>query len=141
MIFLKRCRPSCEAVYGKVPKVGDVVSSFSAAYPYRLVQEMATGLERAVRGSPWLISLEVKHRSLCEVGLDPLIAIPSRSGEPAYPNRPWYEDPEWINELCEGLQFHEMFRYRFRKAGHINGNEARRLGPIRAFLKLQPKPK
>lgn len=123
--FLKRCRPSCEAVYGKVPKVGDVVSSFSAAYPYRLVQEMATGLERAVRGSPGLISLEVKHRSLCEVGLDPQIAIPSRSGEPAYPTRPWYEDPEWINELCEGLQFHEMFRYRFKKAGHINVNEAR----------------
>ena len=32
--FLRRCRPSCEAVYGKVPKVGDVVPSFSAAYPY-----------------------------------------------------------------------------------------------------------
>ena len=83
-----------EAVYGKVPKVGDVASSFSAAYPYRLVQEMATGLERAVRGSLGLISLEVKHRSLCEVGLDPHIAIPSRSGEPVYPTRPSYEDPE-----------------------------------------------
>ena len=80
---------------------------------------MATGLERAVRGSLGLISY-------------------SRSGEPVYPTRPWYEDPEWINESCEGLQFHEMFRYRFKKSGHINVNEVR---TYKSLIKLQLKPK
>ena len=37
-------------------------------------------------------------------------------------SRPWFEDPEWISEICRSLRFRERFRYR---PGHINVNEAR----------------
>ena len=39
--------------------------------------------------------------------------------------REGHEDPEWTSELCKSLHFHELFRYVFKKPGHINVNEAR----------------
>ena len=123
--FCNRCRPSCLAVYGKEPKVGDRVSSYSASYPYKLVYQMASGLVKAKQGVLGTISKEKQIASFREVGLfwdDSTIAIPT---DPCYPPRAGHEDPEWILELCDSLKFRELFRYRFKKPGHINVNEAR----------------
>ena len=36
-----------------------------------------------------------------------------------------HEDPEWVNELSDSLAFRELFRFHFKKPGHINVNESR----------------
>ena len=41
--FDRRCRPDCQTVYGKVPRVGEALSAFSAAYPLPLCKQMAKG--------------------------------------------------------------------------------------------------
>ena len=123
--FKQRCRPSCSAVYGKEPFVGQAVSSFSAAYPYKLVHQMASGLIKAKQGVVSKIPHEKQIDSLGEVGMfcnEPPISIPT---DPVYPQRPGHEDPQWILELCDCLVFKELFRYRFKRPGHINVNEAR----------------
>ena len=39
--------------------------------------------------------------------------------------RPWHDDPEWIEDLCEGVEFKELLRFRFKQSGHINCLECR----------------
>ena len=39
--------------------------------------------------------------------------------------RAWFEDPDWVADLCETLQYTELFRYRFKRSGHINVLECR----------------
>ena len=112
--FCNRCRPSCLAVYGREPRAGDRVSSYSASYPYRLVHQMASGLVKAKQGVLGTISKEKQIASFKEVGLqweDSSVSIPT---DPSYPPRAGHEDPEWILELCDSLQFRELFRYRFK---------------------------
>lgn len=94
--FERGCRPSSAAVYGHSPQVGETVASFSAAYPLRLVQSMASVLSQAVRGTVSPIPISHKLRSLAAVGFSQ-DGIPfSRNTESPYPNRPWHETPEWI---------------------------------------------
>ena len=45
--FEKRCQPSSLAVYGRSPVAGETVASYSAAYPLKLVNSMASGLKNA----------------------------------------------------------------------------------------------
>ena len=98
--FKRRCRPSCMAVYGCEPRVGDLVSKFSGAYPFLLVQQMASGLAQACRGKIGRISPEVKARSLKEVGLPEAFEPATFCTEDVFSSRPWFEDPEWIGEIC-----------------------------------------
>ena len=35
-------------------------------------------------------------------------------------SRPWFEDPEWIGEIADALDFKTLFKYRFKKGNHIN---------------------
>ncbi len=137
--FKHRCRPSCTSVYGSEPRVGQAVSSFSAAYPYKLVHQMASGLIKAKQGVVAKISREKKIESFREVGMfctEPPITIPT---DPSYPQRPGHEDPEWILELCDCLTFSELFRYRFKRPGHINVNEARTYKSLlKAIAKSEP---
>lgn len=121
--FDKMCRPNAKAVYGLEPVPGQRVSEFSAAYPLRLVDAMAYGSKAAKFSGCSQIPLNLVHQSLQEVGV-PLESIQPLPEVP-YPPRPWFEDPEWINELCECLQFKELFRFKFHKPGHINVNETR----------------
>lgn len=102
-IFNSRCRPA-DAVYGREPRVGEAVSSYAAAYPRSLCAKMAAG------------SLAAFHAEQEE---DKLV---EGSGQDA---RPWHSDPDWIREVCDGLPFRELFRYRFKKSGHINTLECR----------------
>lgn len=136
--FKHRCRPSCAAVFGREPSVGEAVSAFSAGYPFQLVQRMASGLVRAKQGQAGVISDEVRTRSLAEVGLscEPSVSFPVEN-RAAF--REWFEDPEWIRELCNSLPFTEVFRYRFRRGGHINVNETRVYKSlIKALAKSEP---
>ena len=123
--FETRCRPSAQGVYGRSPVPGESVASYSGAYPFGLVQRMASGLVAAKSGNIPRISDEVRIRSQLEVGLQSEASTPLVSQDPPYPPRQWHEGPEWISELCNCLQFKELFRYRFKKSGHINVNEAR----------------
>ena len=134
-LFHQRCRPSCKEVYGCEPSLGTAVSSFSGAYPLRLMDGMASGLVDAKAGRCEQFSQAHHERSLAEVGLSgssfaeqPVVATPVI--------REWHEDPEWISELCSCLPFKEVFRYRFKKPGHININESR---TYKSFIKAQAK--
>lgn len=123
--FGQRCRPDIQSVYEVVPQPGDRVSEFSAAYPIRLVQAMAIGSKAAAHSSVSPMPVQAVQKSASEVGLplEEVIAVPLP--EPAYNPREWFEDPEWISEICESLAFREVFRFNFVKSGHINVNETR----------------
>ena len=137
-VFKSRCRPSCQAVYGHEPSVGDLVSAYSAAYPMQLVCPMAVGLMEAKAGRVASIPQSKHLDSLAEVGLrgasfvDAPVEVDASS-------RPWHEDPEWISELCTSLPFREVFRYKFKRPGHININEPRTFKSlIKALAKSSP---
>ena len=134
--FCKRCRPSCTAVFGHTPTVGQAVSEFSAAYPLRLVHMMASGHVAAKRGSLSRIPLSKQYEALSEVGLADLEPTWLPATDSAYPARPWFEDPEWVRELSDSLPFTELFKFRFRKSGHINVNETR---TYKSWLKYMAK--
>lgn len=123
--FDKMCCPDTKTVYGLVPVPGERVSSFSAAYPLRLVEIMAAGCKPAASHSSAGLPSEAISATLLELGMAEAECCPRVVPEPSYDPRPWFEDPEWISELCECLEFKEVFRYCFVKPGHINVNETR----------------
>ncbi len=134
--FDQRCRPNCIAVYGRRPNPGEVVSAFSASYPRRLVDRMASGLLAAKQGNAGKIPHDTHLRTLLELDIDTSSIYAVLPTDPEFPLRVPHEDPEWIGELCDSLPFRECFRYRFRKAGHINVNEAR---TYKSFVKFVSK--
>lgn len=135
--FDSRCRPSCQVVYGRMPRIGESVAAFSGAYPRGLMQRMASGAAAAKHGSIGSISLSSRIRSFKEIGMDPsfLQSVSSVFAEP-FPKRKWHEDPEWISELCNSLPFKECFRYKFSRSGHINVNEGR---TYKSWIKMMAK--
>ena len=125
-VFLQRCVPNCISVYGFEPLVGDCVATFSGAYPKALALRMASG-SLAARAGHWeplpSSAVELTCRKLNLEAVSTQLPLPAEH-EP-YPPRDWFEDPEWVHEICSSLQFRELFRYKFRNPGHINVNEAR----------------
>ena len=75
--FDRQCRPNSEHVYGRRPRAGEVVSAFSASYPRRLVDRMASGLIAAKQGNIGKIPHDVHVRTLQELNLDPSLAYAS----------------------------------------------------------------
>ena len=137
--FNARCDPDCITVYGRDPKPGERVSSFSGAYPKTLMAKMAEGSRAAHAGSSIAVSWNDRIAACQEVGIDvcELQSILPQHAE--YPLRAWHEDPEWITELCECLSFKEMFRFRFKPPGHINVNETRTYKTwLKAMSKREP---
>ena len=117
--FDRRCRPDCQTVYGKVPRVGEALSAFSAVYPLPLCKQMAKGSLAAHQRFASDKSLQGrKVRLLRRPSL--ITQFSDRSVL-----RAWFEDPDWVADLCETLQYKELFRYRFKKGGHINVLECR----------------
>ena len=116
-VFDRRCRPDAVGVYGRLPRPGEAVSAHSASYPLPLCRTMAAGSRKA-------------HRAAAEqfgAGLRGL-SVPSRPCEAAEEDsglRDWFDDPEWVEDVCESLTFKELFRYKFSKLGHINCLECR----------------
>jgi len=122
--FNKLCRPSVEAVYGRSPCPGEMVSAFSASYPKLLCQKIAAGALQARQGYAPVIPLSAKLCSLQRIGLD--FALPAGVQKTAVTEpRPFHEDPEWVEELADSLPFSELLRYRFKRQGHINVLETR----------------
>lgn len=122
--FEKKCKPSSTAVYGRAPRLGESVASFSASYPLPLVRRIALGSVAHKHGSSLIIPLSRKISTLQELGaLESSFA--SHTGELQPSLREWHEDPEWIGELADSLNFKEVLRYKFHKTGHINVLEAR----------------
>ena len=106
-VFNERCQPDAASVYGRVPRRGEAVSAYSAMYPVPLCEFMARG--------------SVEHRS----GDSGQQMQPSKTFSAGSDRRSWHEDPDWVHELCDSVQYKELFRYRFKKTGHINTLECR----------------
>ena len=120
------CRPSLERVYGRAPAEGESYASFGHVLPLGLATRIAAGSAAAARGFVPALPVGLRHRAArhfdLELGLE---LLDSCSLEPPVEARNWHEDPAWISEICRSLQFRELFRYAFKKPGHINVNEAR----------------
>lgn len=137
--FLNQCSPSCLEVYGREPSLGEAVSAFSAAYPLTLMDQMSSGSRAAHCGHVGRIDDSIRDRSFREVGEDLVSADAPWSQELPYPDRPWFQDPEWIEEICDSLKFTELFRFKFRQSGHINVNETRTYKTwLKAVAKREP---
>ncbi|CAE7764587.1 Scn10a [Symbiodinium sp. CCMP2592] len=104
--FCRACSPSASAVFGASPAVGQSVSSFCAAYPAPLACRIASGSALAASGYVPPMPIVASWDTLSALGL-------------------FHDDPEWIGELADCLDFRELVRYKFRKGGHINILEAR----------------
>ena len=122
--FEAKCRPSSLEVYGRSPRVGESVASFSASYPLSLCRRMALGSLAHKNGQSPVIPMSKKLQTLKELSIDlPMSTGEQQAFEPAW--RSWHEDPDWIGELADCLHFVELLRYKFRKSGHINVLECR----------------
>ena len=107
-VFDRRCSPNAVEVYGRFPDVGEAVSKYSASYPKPLCKIMALGSVAA-------------HQSNSSA----LVGSGASNLTEDEALRPWHEDPDWVYDLCETLPFRELFRYKFKKQGHINCLECR----------------
>ena len=112
--FDLHCRPNAMTVYGHVPEVGTPVSRYSASYPLPLCQVMAAGCHAAFKSGVKPHSCERTCSSAAELDEADDLGL-----------REWHDDPLWVEDICESLTFQELFRYRFKKSGHINVLECR----------------
>ena len=137
--FDLQCSPDAKSVFGRLPRPGEAVAAFSAAYPIPLVRKMALGLAAAANGHVDRITDTARARTLAEVEvLDDSLDFSLVPEEP-YPPRNWFEDPEWIGEIVNGCCFKELFRYKFKTPGHINVNETRTYKSlIKSLAKAEP---
>jgi len=115
--FESKCKPSSEAVYGREPRRGESLASYSASYPLPLVRRIAVGSRARKEGHAVIIPLSRKCQTLSELGLlDPDDFYRAKASEPVQPAlRAWHEDPDWVSELANSLHFRELLRYRFLK--------------------------
>ena len=111
--FTQRCVPDPVTVFGRNPNSGEHVARFSGVYPLPLTGKMASGSRAAKDGSCPIMPLSRRLASLDE--LTDCVAE----------TRAFHDDPEWVGELADSLEFREIIRYRFAKPGHINVLEAR----------------
>jgi hypothetical protein len=122
--FESKCRPNSTEVYGRPPRLGESVASYSASYPIPLMRRMALGSLNHSQGQSVVIPLSRKLACLSELGCE-TTPVPGWSSDAQPALRPWHEDPDWIGELADSLHFRELLRYRFLKQGHINVLECR----------------
>ena len=126
--FTKRCVPDPVTVFGRNPKPGEPVARFSGVYPLLMVRKMAAGSRAAKDGTCPAMPLSCRLAALDELthgrGLEELITdlFPS---DCVAEQRPFHDDPEWIGELADSLEFQKIVRYRFAKPGRINILQAR----------------
>lgn len=127
--FDRSCKPNAETVYGRMPSMGESVASFSALYPIPFCRRAARGSLEHKEGSAIVIPLSYRIATFkalnlsCDFPLSGDADAVHESSSTA--SRPWHEDPEWIGELVDSLNFREKIRYKFKKGGHINVLECR----------------
>ena len=130
-LFLSRCVPSCEAVFGCLPELGQPLSTVADAVPLRLGQRLAAGSLADKHGAPRHLEFRLRVATARALGLPAPFDVSGIRSD--------LEDPTWIGELCKTRRFHELFRYRLVRPGHINVNEARVLKPwLKALAKGPP---
>lgn len=122
--FVSRCKPSVEALYGRPPRVGEAVSSYSASYPKTLCHRMAVGHVLSLDGSMPIIPHSAVVDTMKRLG-DSVDLPEVCFNEPTADARPFHEDPVWVEELADALPWNELLRYRFKRSGHINVLECR----------------
>ena len=123
-VFEQMCRPSAEAVYGRLPKPGEAVAAFSGSYPKALCYQMAAGSLHSKSDTVPVVPVSAKILSMQRVGID-MHMDSSVLKQPLAEYRPFHEDPAWVEELSDSLPFKELLRYKFKKPGHINVLECR----------------
>ena len=119
-----RSRPSPAAVFGREPVPGESLAKLAVVTPVRLCQRLAAGSLEARRGFGRPLPLSVQFECAQKLGLS---ASPTDVDDPddRAALRAFHDDPEWIGELADCLEFSEVLRYRFSRQGHINVQEAR----------------
>ena len=124
-VFSCLCRPSASALFGREPSCGERVDSFCSLFPSPFVARVASGSSLAATGYtvplPASSSLRALH-SLGFLGLGPFPLVLEACSRDV---RLFHDDPEWIGELADCLNFREDLRYKFKGPGHINVLEAR----------------
>ncbi|CAE7848186.1 unnamed protein product, partial [Symbiodinium necroappetens] len=129
--FDSLCRPSALAVYGKAPRAGECMSRYVSEHPLPFLRLCAAGSLEASRGVGDVFPLSFTSGLSDRLRED--VRKVSRDPTCNFEPRPGHDDPEWINDLAESLQFTEDLRYRFQRPGHINVLEARM---FKTFQKL-----
>ena len=122
--FRSRCRPSVTAVFGREPRAGEAVAAFSASYPLPLCHRMASGSRQAKDGPSPVLPLSACAAAVAALSSSSSVQFPDMDAVPVE-SRPFYDDPEWINDLAESLSFREILRYKFARQNHINVQETR----------------
>ncbi|CAE7242286.1 unnamed protein product [Symbiodinium sp. CCMP2592] len=126
-----RCRPCVSAVFGREPVAGESLHSLASVTPVRLCQRLAAESAEAKRGFGRPLPLSAQMACARKLGLVCFDAD-ENSPEDVAELRAFHDDPEWIGELADCLEFSEILRYRFARQGHINVQEANRSdGPSR----------
>ena len=121
--FDLRCVPDALTVYGRAPRIGETVASYSAQYPSVLMNRMAKGSRDAMISGPPVIPLASRLHSFARVESEPsddLKLEPWVDEDSEWKPRNWFEDPEWIGELADSLPFRLLFKYKFKSPKHIN---------------------
>ena len=72
---------------------------------------MAAGNRSAKQGQPGSIPIEDRLQTFVQLGIDADEAVFSPAPEKSYAAREWFEDPEWISEICNALPFKELYRF------------------------------
>ena len=123
--FNARCRPSSAAVFGRNPLPGELVSTFCAVLPLPFACRAASGSSFAATGMLVPMPLSATLSTLHALGFSGLVPFPLFQGDCSFEARQFHDDPEWIGELADSLEFCELLRYKFLSPGHINVLETR----------------
>ena len=94
--FVQSCRPTCDAVFGRRPAVGEASSHFARATPLPFLSRFADCIAVYIR--------ELRHAE-------------------SEPKRPAHVPPRWIGDLGAALPWKVILQYKFKRCNHININE------------------
>ena len=115
--FETLCSPSATAVFGRSPRAGELVSSYSAEYPRALAYRAASGSALATAGMVAPMPASAPLRTLKALGFWVVGPEPSFLDTVVFEPRSFHDDPEWIGELADCLEFVELLRYKVRGTG------------------------
>ena len=122
-LLKSRCKPL--EIFGQEPQLGETLAHYSGRHPLPLLQRIASGSLRARHSAVPTMPLSVKLQSFINLGFEvPDVDIDFAESDSAQP-RSFHDDPEWISDLAESVEFKELLRYKFSKTGHINVLECR----------------
>lgn len=123
--FASRCSPSAAAVFGCAPVPGESVAAYCATLPCALAHRASSGSALAALGLVAPIPVSAYAHTLRSLGFSSPSFASLDFESVSFQPRPFHDDPEWVSELADCLEFVELLRYKFAKPGHINVLECR----------------